>query len=97
MNISTPTAPPTLSAEELLRAIRSKGGRCYRMRQAPSVFTLTSDERLAGWLISKGARTNPSAKNGYRRNEAETEWDIWVDSIPVTGEQTIWEACAHGG
>lgn len=84
-----PGAP--LTAEELVRRIRLKGGRPLRAAAPPSVFVLTTDERLAGWLLDKGAREHAHYS---RCRGGPTEWDIWIQPIPIRGEQTLWEVCS---
>jgi hypothetical protein len=95
-------AEPRFSAAHIVRMIRRKGGRAYRMPDTVA-FVLTDDPKLARELLELGgsifnvpgltpdAHTSPLG--GYRRTPGgKTEWDILIHMIPVRGEQTIWEA-----
>ena len=88
-----------MTARQLLARIRRQGGRVYRMREV-GVFVLTSDEQLALWLIGLGGKRytpvnlDPTTPAGsYKRaRDGRLEWDVYVHTIPVLGEKTIWEA-----
>ena len=70
----------------------------HRMSTAPRVFVLTQSPELMRWLLDQEARVfRPEHYDGplgsYRRLPGgEPEWDIWLHSIPVRGEETVWEA-----
>ena len=103
--VPSPADTPQYTADELLRELRERGGRIFRMREV-FVFTLTNDQDVARWLLELGAR-------GYRPYGAEValqhlptgaflrakgaqaEWDLYIHTIPVRGEETIWEAAAR--
>lgn len=83
-----------LTARELLGRIEEHDGRVYRLRRSPGVFVLTTNEKLVSGLLKIGGSRHASCPvEGYRRGE-KREWDIWITSIPVAGEETIWEAAA---
>ena len=90
--------PPALelSAVELIEKIRESGGRVYRMREEPFVFVLTGNRKLAMRLLDLGGKVwthMAHAEEGYLRARPDVrEWDIYIHQIPVTGEQTMWEA-----
>ena len=94
-----PPEPP-LAAAELLAKIRERGGRVYRMR-AERAFCLTDDSEVAEWLLTLGARPfTPSgaspnhAPGAYPRERGgKIEYDLWVDTIPVAEETSLWEEC----
>ena len=96
--IPSPADAPTMTAAELVERIRAEGGRVLRMRVAPGVFVLTDNEQLARWLHARGGTTfsNRTQMNGsYKRaRDGKDEWDVWIHSIPVLGEQTAWEVAA---
>jgi hypothetical protein len=92
---------PRYTARDLLREIHRRGGRVNRMRQH-AVFCLTTDPKLAEWLLDMGGKayTPPgigdalSVDGGYRRDgrsQGVREWDIYIHAIPVKGEETVWE------
>jgi len=88
---------PHYTARALLREIQRRGGRIYRL-PLNSVFVLTTDPELAEWLRDLGARSFTPAgmdvgvDGGYWRAAGIREWDFYVHTIPVRGEQTIHEA-----
>jgi hypothetical protein len=89
--------PPT--AHELLAAIRAEGGRVYRSREPGAVFTLTSDPLLATRLQRIGGHSHGTSKGdttppgGYpRAQNGPVEWDIVLNAIETSGDETIWEA-----
>lgn len=99
------TGPATeaYSAAALVERIRRAGGRLYRMQEPGRVFVLTEDPRLAAKLLRLGGRSFAPAgmptsaiddMGGYLPgNGAEQrQYDIWIQAIPVEGDQTIWEA-----
>jgi hypothetical protein len=89
------------TADELIAEIAERGGRIYRMR-AVLAFCITSDPELAEWLVKLGAcgylpvgaeRTLDVPVGAYRRARGGAiEWDLYIHTIPVRGEKTIWEA-----
>lgn len=93
---------PEFTAEQLLAEMRERGARVYRMREH-AVFALTKDPECARWLLGLGARPYTPRHSegsfdlpvgGYRRaKDGPTEWDLYVHIIPVSGEQTLWQAC----
>lgn len=100
IRIPSPADVPTMTAAELVERIRAEGGRVLRMRQPPSVFVLTGDEKLADWLYEHGATawtTRGLGTNGsYSRARGGTrEWDLWIHPVPVLGDQSIWEVAAR--
>src|SRR4029077_5675764 len=86
-------APPRPAAE-VLAEIRERGGRVYRMRSSRA-FCLTDDPQVAEWLLSIGATpfTPQNADEAippgaYKRARGgKVEFDLWVDTIPVTEER----------
>jgi muconolactone delta-isomerase len=102
--VPSPADEPELTARQLLRRIRRKGGRVYRMREY-GVFVLTDSPDLASWLMKLGARAYspqnatpmPNVPLGsYRRAPGgKIEWDLYIHAIPVAGEQTVWEAAGE--
>lgn len=99
MAVPSPATAPT--ARQLVLTIRRRGGRIYRMPQT-LVFCITNEPALAEWLLELGgkaylpAHTTPgSMVGGYKRAaDGPLEWDIYIHTIPVSGEKTIWEAAA---
>jgi hypothetical protein len=98
--------PEEYSAEELLREIAHRGGRVYRMLQQPLTFCLTANADLAAWLHTKGAvpympthaSREPDAlpRGSYKRAQGGiNEWDFYIHTIEVVGEETIWEAAGR--
>jgi hypothetical protein len=90
------------TAEEFIRQLRARGARVYRMR-VHGVFCLTNDPETAAWLHQLGAvpylprnaeRTVGEGPLGsYRRAKGGAlEWDFYIHTVPVVGEQTVWEA-----
>jgi hypothetical protein len=94
-----PTPEPQYTARQLLAHIRRKGGRIFRFPQT-LVFALTTDAKLAEWLIEMGGRAfvpkgaQPGdAQGGYLRARGGTrEWDIYIHTIPVRGDLSVHEA-----
>jgi hypothetical protein len=81
-----PSPAMALTAAQLLDKIRERGGRPYRMADERA-FVLTSDEKLAAWLLDIGGRpyqAKSTAENDYPS-------DIWIHTIPVTGP-SVWES-----
>jgi len=94
------TAEPTYTARALLREIQKRGGRVYRMPLV-SVFALTRDPDVAQWLVDMGGRRfvpvgmDVDVDGGYWVDQSTKqirEWDIYIHTIPVRGDQTIHEA-----
>jgi hypothetical protein len=98
MTPASPASNPKLTARQLLAHIRRKGGRVYRMPEV-LVFCLTTDREFAEWLIAQGGKpylpagvTPAMAHGGYLRAQGgKIEWDIYIHTIPVKGERTVWE------
>lgn len=94
--------PPT--AHELVKAIRTEGGHVYRTREPGPVFVITSDAQLATRLQRVGGRTHGASTTettppgGYlRARDGVVEWDLVLGTIPVSGDETIWEAARGNG
>jgi hypothetical protein len=93
-----PSPAMAMTAAQLLDRVREKGGRAHRMRR-DRAFVLTDDATLAAWLLDLGARpyanSDPRLGEGafFRERGGKVEYDIWIDTIPVTGP-TVWEALA---
>jgi len=93
--------PPQYTADKLVREVRKRGGRVYRMREIV-VFCLTNDEQVAAWLLDLGAhpfrpwsftQTGSKTPGAYlRAPEGPIEWDLFIHTIPVAGEKRIWDA-----
>ena len=98
--VPSPADVPTHTARELVAEIRSRGGRVLRMKQPPSTFVLTNDPELAEWLERKGATHHVARglnNGGYKRCAGGLdEWDLWIHSIPLVGEETVWETASRG-
>jgi hypothetical protein len=86
-----------MTAEALIERIKARGGRIFCM-ETRMVFVLTTDKELRDGLIKLGGRfhsTNAGGGlGGYKRSRDsdKLEWDIWIHTIPVEGETTIYEA-----
>ena len=90
-----------MSADQLLARIRRMGGRVLRMREW-AVFVIMENEELADWLISLGGvpylpknmtPTDGTVRGAYRDSRGgRPKWDIYIHTIPVKGETTVWEA-----
>jgi len=96
------------TAAQLVKAIRADGGRVYRMREPGRVFVLTEEPRLAAKLLRLGGQSfvpvgMPDGvmddMGGYlpARDAERRQYDIWIQAIPVEGEQSIWEAAGGDG
>lgn len=93
---------PQYTARELLREIQRRGGRVYRFHHL-AVFALTNDPAVAEWLVELGARRyvppglGVGADGGYWRSKDDgiREWDLYVHTIPVRGEESVWEAAGR--
>lgn len=93
--------PAQYDADTLVAEIRRRGGRVYRMRDIV-VFALTNDPEVASWIFKLGGTSflphygsvaHVEPHGSYRRaSGGPLEWDIYVHTIPVTGEKTIYEA-----
>jgi hypothetical protein len=102
-HVPSPADTP-LTAEEFLAKLRERGGRVYRMRQL-AVFCLTDSPETAQWLLDLGGvpylprNATPgevTPRGAYRRaRRGKVEWDIYIHTIPVQGEETIWEAAGR--
>ena len=101
--VPAPADVPQYTARQLLRAIKRQGGNVYRMYDV-CVFVLTDDPELAKKLLKLGARTYlprgakpewDAPLGSYKRSPmAKPEWDLYIHTIPVRGEETIWQAAA---
>jgi hypothetical protein len=88
-----------MTAKKLIERIEARGGRVICM-PTRMVFCLTTDPELRDGLIKLGGRyysspTHINTEAGYKRGREpgdSLEWDIWIHTIPVEGEQTIYEA-----
>ena len=96
--------PQEYTAAQLVAEIRERGGRLHRMREV-CVVCLTTSEETAEWLRKLGGKlfTPPGLtpelrgpRGGYVRDRETglVEWDIYVHTIEVTGDESIWEAAA---
>jgi len=105
VTVPSPADTPTFTADELLQELRLRGARVYRMREV-LVFALTNDAKLAEWLEALGGRPYlprhaerlfmDLPPGAYRRARGgSAEWDIWIHTIPVRGEETVWEAAGR--
>jgi len=102
--VPAPPDIPRYSARQLLRAIKRQGGRVYRMRST-CVFVLTDNPELAQKLVTLGARSYMprGAKPEWgsplgsftRAPGAKPEWDLYIHTIPVRGEESMWEAAGR--
>lgn len=106
-HVPSPADAALPTAAEFLDRVREMDGKIYRMREH-LVFCITQNDELAAWLLSlKGARPyRPRAASptwqtplgAYKRTkESPAEWDIYIHTIPVSGEETIWEAAKTRG
>lgn len=97
---AVPAVPTTPTAAELVQQIRDRGARIYRMRVPPQVFCLTGNPEVAAWLRKLGGRpfTPPGmgidSDGSYARARGVREWDVYIHTIPVDDDKTIWEAAA---
>lgn len=100
--VPSPADAPSLTALELLAKIRKHGGKIYRASELV-VFVITRNATLANYLLQlgghpylpRGADTSVSIepRGGYRRApDGPLEWDIYIHTIPVLGESTVWDA-----
>jgi len=99
--IPAPADLPRHTARSLLREIDRRRGRIYRMREL-CAFVLTDDPELARFLLNLGGRCylprwaqpeHSSPLGAFRRAPgARPEWDIYIHTIPVRGDLSIWEA-----
>lgn len=87
-----------MTAEKLVERIHARGGRVFCL-PSRMVFVLTTDEVLRDGLMELGGRFHSTATGGgpggYKRGRQKgdkIEWDIWIHTIPVEGETTIYEA-----
>ena len=103
-HIPSPADTPQYTADQFLQELRHRGGRIFRMREV-FVFTLTNDPDVARWLLELGARPYKpfgtdvkleGPMGAYTRAKGgRAEWDMYIHTIPVRGEETIWEAAAR--
>ena len=100
-HIPSPADAALPTAAEFLDEIRAQGGKVYRMREH-HVFVITRNAQLAERLLKlRGLTYRPVGANpswdfplgAYRRSrEGPPEWDIYIHAIPVSGDETIWQA-----
>jgi hypothetical protein len=95
-----------MTADELLREIRRRGGRIFR-GGIIVVFVITSNQELASWLLAmpgampyKPVGSEPAYATlplgAYERAKGGTvEWDIVIHGIPVDGEESIYDAAGR--
>lgn len=105
-HVPSPADAALPTAAEFLDRIKAMDGKVFRMREH-HVFVITQNPELAEWLLGlKGLPYRPvGAKpswdfplGAYRRSrEGPPEWDIYVHMLPVSGEETIWEAAKTRG
>lgn len=94
------TVEPRYTARELLREIQRRGGRVYRSMHT-TVFCLTNDPEVAQWLLDLGGKAyRPQGfaagpDGGYQRAPGLREWDIYVHTIPVKGDETVHHAAGR--
>lgn len=97
MSIPSPADAPTMSASELLKFIRERGGRIYRYVEPPKTFVLTDDPELVAWLAQRRAHMfvppaaggGPTAPDGSYLRDSVTgkrEWDLQINAMPVTDD-----------
>lgn len=99
--VPSPTDQPKITAKQLCAHVKKNDGRLYRMREF-CVFVVTTNEKLAQWLLLQGASPYVPAGSHVRRGEMRGayrdskkgpwKWDLYIHHIPVKGEQTVWEA-----
>lgn len=86
-----------MTAEKLIERIKARGGRVFTL-PSRMVFCLTTDPVLRDGLAELGARYHSSSAGdggpgGYpQARGGPLEWDLWIHTIPVEGEQTVYEA-----
>lgn len=106
VTVPSPADTPAFTAEEFLQELRVRGARVYRMRERPMVFALTNDPKLAEWLNALGARpylprnaervfANMPLGAYERTRGGSAEWDLWIHTIPVRGDEPIWDAAGR--
>jgi len=91
---------PEFTARQILQRIRRERGKLYRMQER-LVFCITTSEDLAEWLIGLGGspflprNMTPDYDHvhGAFRDApgGPWKWDIYINGIPVRGEETIWD------
>jgi hypothetical protein len=99
--VPSPADAPQVTARQLIREIRRQDGRVFRMREV-GVFVVTKNKELAQWLILLGGKPylpkhmTPAYEYGSYRDApgGPLKWDIYIHSISVRGEQSVWEAAA---
>jgi hypothetical protein len=100
-HVPAPADTPEHTADELLDEVERRGGRVFRMGEPAAVFCLTLDESLALWLMRLGGKSfvppgmppQTGPNRAYKRTRhGPWEWDIYIHTIPVAGEKSIWEA-----
>lgn len=82
-------AEAPLTARRLVKEIRARGGRLIRFREF-AVAALGKDPELRSWLLSLGAKEF-GTYHRERDNPDSREWDIYVHTIAVEGDETVWE------
>ena len=100
--VPSPADTPSMTARTLISRVLREGGHVYWMQEL-CVFVVTEDPELASWLLRLGgmpylpsgaARISETQPRGAFRNakDGPPKWDIYIHTIPVKGEQTVWEA-----
>ena len=102
-HIPSPADTPEWDADELVAELRARGCRIHRMREF-AVFVLTNDQNVAHWVLGMGGVSflprnavpaDMGPHGGYlRARDGIMEWDVYVHTIPVRGEKSVWEAAA---
>jgi len=93
---------PGWTARELIAEVERQGGRLHRMAEPPMVFCLCDRIELVRLLQDAGARTHipphlDSTDGSYERTRGgKREWDLWVHTIGLEGDETIWQALTPG-
>jgi hypothetical protein len=104
----TGPAAESYTAAALVERIRRAGGRIHRMQEPGGVFVLTEEPRLAAKLLRLGGQSFTPVgmpdgvmddMGGYLpgRGAEKRQYDIWIQAIPVEGDETIWEAAGGHG
>ena len=99
-----PSPAAAITAEPLIERIGAEGGRAFRTGKtfradSERAFVLTTDPDLAEWLLRLGGKPHSFGDReirplgGYWRAQGVKEWDIWIDTIPVSGK-SVTEALA---
>jgi hypothetical protein len=104
-HVPSPADQPEFTAEEFIRQLKARGARVYRMR-VHAVFCLTNDPDTASWLhelraipyLPRNAErmVGEGPLGAYRRAKGgPLEWDFYIHTVPVMGDESIWEAAGR--